>query len=128
MKYNFINTKTKFGSTYNLVSVEKPYDRLSLIFEGDETSEEIVYSINEIEKVKKGVLEDGYTMRNQAGFIGHAFGPDVTDREFPEGGYQVFDSFTLDEEGDTKELFIISIDEILKLLEEFKDFLIENGR
>ncbi|WGH74772.1 hypothetical protein P8625_11855 [Tenacibaculum tangerinum] len=113
---------------YMMVQVEKPYDRLSLIFEGDETSEELTYSINEIEKVKKGVLEEGYTMGNEAGFIGHAFGPDATASEFPEGGYQVFDSFTLDEHGDTKELFTVPLDEILKLLEDFKEFLIKNGR
>ena len=110
------------------VKVEEPFHYLSLIFEGNETSEYLTSIIEGVERVIKGETEEGYSIENQSGFIGHAFTPDGTEEDYPKGGFQVFDLFTLDENGDTKELFIISLEDILKLLKEFKEFLIENGR
>lgn len=110
------------------VKVEEPYHYLSLIFEGNEKNEYLTSIIQGVEGVIQGEIEKGYSIENQSGFIGHAFEPDETEEDYPEGGFQVFDSFTLDENGDTKELFIIPLEDILKLLKEFKEFLIENGR
>ncbi|MFK7747268.1 MAG: hypothetical protein AB8B65_02645 [Kordia sp.] len=110
------------------VLVKRPYDYLSMIFEGQETSDYVQTLIEGIQSVIDGDPDASYSIENQQGFIGYAFSADPTEEEYPEGGFQVFDFFTLDEQGDTKLMFVITLEEILKLLQDYKTFLVENKR
>lgn len=110
------------------VKIEKPYEYLSMIFEGRETSDYLQTLIDGIQSVVDGDPDASYGIENQQGFMGYAFAPDPIEEEYPEGGFQVFDFFTIDEEGDTKLMFVITLEEILKLLNDFQQFLKDNGR
>ncbi|MGH1385154.1 hypothetical protein [Kordia sp.] len=127
LKYKFYKWAPSTNE-YLKVKIEKPYDYLSMIFEGNETSNQIQNHINKIKNVLNGNPDIDYSIENQSGFIGYAFAPDDTETEYPEGGFQVFDFFTADKKGNTKELFIISLQEILNFLEDFNIFLIKNNR
>lgn len=122
IKYKFYNTSTKHNSTYNLIKVEEPYDFMSQMFEGNESSEDIARIINGIQKVKSGKQED-YSFGNQGGFDAYVLKADPTDLKHPEGGVAIIDFF-----GPEELLYVIPFQEMLKILEEFKAFLIENGR
>lgn len=129
MKYKFIKENVLVsGKDDYSVLVEKPYEYLSMIFEGRETSDYVQTLVNGIESVIDGNPDVSYGIENQQGFMGYAFAADPTEEEYPEGGFQVFDFFTLDEEGDTKLMFVITLEEILKLLKDFQQFLKDNGR
>ncbi|MBC8756928.1 hypothetical protein H2O64_19810 [Kordia sp. YSTF-M3] len=127
LEYKFYKW-TPSTKEYLKVRLEEPYDYLSMIFEGNETSNQIQNHIENIIKVINGNPTTSYSIENQSGFIGYAFAADPSETEYPEGGFQVFDFFTLDEKGDTKELFIIPLEEILNLLSGFKSFLKQNKK
>lgn len=110
------------------VLVEPPFEYLSMIFEGTEKSEKVELYMQGIEKVKNGISGESFSIENQQGFISYAFAPGLLDKEYPNGGFQVFDFYSLDKDGSTKLMFVISLGEILKLLKDFKAFLIGNGR
>lgn len=129
MKYKFIKENVlESGKDDYTVIVEKPYEYLSMIFEGRETSDYLQTLIDGIQSVVDGDSDASYGIENQQGFMGYAFASDLTEEEYPEGGFQVFDFFTTDEEGDTKLMFVITLEEILKLLNDFQQFLKDNGR
>ena len=110
------------------VKIEKPYEYLSMIFEGRETSNYVQTLVDGIQSVIDGAPDSSYGIENQQGFMGYAFAAGPTEAEYPEGGFQVFDFFTIDEKGDTKLMFVISLSEISKLLKDFHQFLKAYGR
>jgi hypothetical protein len=96
---------------HNRINVETPYEFLGDIFMGNETPTYIQKMINGIRRVKNKEEEDFY-FRNEAGFF--------ADMDTEDDGVYIFDEFSKDP---TKELFIIPFDEMIKLLEDFKEFL-----
>ena len=110
-----------------MVKVEEPYSYLGMIFEGNETREFIQNIIENISKVKSGELED-YSFENQAGFMAYVIAPDPTQEDIPEGGVQILDFFSTNEEGEVQPLYTLPFDEILNLLNEFKTYLEKNGK
>ncbi len=98
------------------VIVEPPHVFMSQIFEGNETSSKIQDIINGVKRVKNKE-DDDFFFRNESGFL--------ADMDTEEEGVFIFDEFS---EDPTKELLVVSFDEMLKLLEDYKKFLIENKR
>lgn len=127
INYKFYKWKPFEIKSYK-VKVEKPYEYLSMIFEGSETSKYIQTLIDGIQNVIDGNPEASFSIENQAGFIGYAFAADSSEKEYPEGGFQVFDFFTLNKDGDSQMMFTIPLFDILKLLQEFKEFLQEHKK
>ena len=124
MEYKFFNSKTKYNSTYNLVQVKTPHDYLSMIFEGNESLGKIQKLIDEITKVKNGELEDFY-FGNDNGFSAVAAQANPDDKTEGEEGVYIYDAFGKEPE---TALFIVPLDDMLKLLKEFKEFLGDNKR
>jgi hypothetical protein len=117
MEYKFINTKTKYGSQYNLVKVEQPYDFLSMIFEGNERSEDIQKIIDGINEVKSGAKES-YYFGNDNGFTAVATSVNFNNEE--KEGVRIYDAFG---QSSDKEFFIVSFTELLNILQDFKEFI-----
>jgi len=112
-----------FDKEYLLMKFDKPYSFLSRIFEGNETSNYITEIIEGVKKAKSSQLDD-YGFGNQSGFQAIALRPDPTDSTLPNGGVDIYDMHGKDENA----ILTISLDEMLEILENFKDFLIENGK
>ena len=125
INYNFYKWKPS-DYNYNLVKVVAPYEYLSMIFEGTESSNYIKNLIDGINSVVNGDANAFFSIENQNGFIGYAFAPNSTEKEFPNGGFQVFDFFSLDENGETQLKFVLELSEVLKLLQDFYNFLLED--
>lgn len=98
------------------IIVNNPFEYLSYLPTGYQDSTKVQILIDGIYRVKNGEEEDFY-FRNEAGFL--------ADMDVDEPGVYIFDEFS---EDPTKELFIIPFDEMIKLLEDYKAFLIENGK
>ena len=124
MEFHFHNTKTKLESTYNLVQVKAPYEYLSQIFEGSEKSTYIEELIEKLYKVKNGEIEQFY-FGNDTGFSAVAAQADPEDETEGEEGVYIYDSYGNDRE---KALYVIPINDIIKLMEDFRDFLKKHKR
>jgi len=120
IEYKFYKWKPFDIESYK-VKVEKPHEHLSMIFQGNETSTYIQEVLDNVNKVKSGELEDS-SIEVQNGFTAYLFAPN-TDPEFTNGGVEIFDSF-----GPEESLFTITLEELIKLLEDFIVFLKENGK
>ena len=111
IKYKFYKSKPS-DREYYLLSVEKPYDYLGYFTIGHSwNSDEIQKLIDGIKKVKNKE-EDDFFFRTQSGFL--------ADMDTEDDGVYIFDEFSKDP---TKELFIIPFDDVIKLLEDFKEFI-----
>ena len=106
-----------------ILEVKKPYDLLGLAIDTDRTSQYISEIIEGITKVSTGENED-YSWQSQDCVLVYVCGYDANDIEEPEGGCYIY-SLTDDDE---EPKFKVSIDEMLKMLTEYKQFLIDNKR
>jgi len=124
MKYKFVKEDVlNTGRPDFLVIVDKPYHLLSFMIEGDESIEEIEEMIENLQKVQNDEQEE-YWFGNQTGFLGVAIMTDKNDPEnWPKGVY-VFDQF---DENPITHKFRVDIEEVIKLLEDFKKFVEENS-
>lgn len=105
------------------IQVKEPYDLLELAIDSDRTSQFVGELIEGITKVSTGENPD-YSWQSQAGVLVYVCGYDANDIEEPEGGCYIY-SLTDDDE---EPKFKVSIDEMLKMLTEYKQFLIDNKR
>lgn len=124
IEYKFSNSTTKNGSTYNVVAVAPPHDYLSLIFEGNELPERIQEIIDGITRVKNKEVEDFY-FGNDTGFSAVATQANPDNKSEPDEGVYIYDGYGEEPE---KALFIVPLEEILQLLEDFLKFLEENKK
>ncbi|MCB0516260.1 MAG: hypothetical protein R2798_11885 [Chitinophagales bacterium] len=117
LKYNF-NKWQPFSDYREIlqVSVEEPYSFLGDFSIGYQNSAKIQLVIDGITRVMNNEEED-FFFRNDAGFFAEI--------DTSEPNVYIFDEFS---EDPTKELFTVPYQEMLQLLEDFKAFLIENGR
>jgi len=107
------------------VSVEEPYSFLGYLSVSKSwLSIEIQKLIDEITKVKNGEVEDFY-FGNESGFSAVAAQANPDDETEGEEGVYIYDAFGKEPE---TALFIVPLDDMLKLLKEFKEFLGENKR
>jgi len=95
-----------------------------MIFEGSERSEKIQQLIDAITKVKNGEEVDFY-FGNDSGFSAVASQATPDDETEGKEGVYIYDAYGKDPE---KALFVIPLDDMLKLLEDFKEFLKKSKR
>ncbi len=95
---------------------------MSNVFTGNETSLYIQTLIDNTENVKKSNI-DSYYFANDFGFEAEILKPDSSNISFPNGSVNIYDTF-----GGDEPVLIISLDDILQLLSDFKRYLLENNR
>ena len=123
LKYNFrIHIDSK-GNKDKLVFFEKPYELVGQIFDGnfDQSPQNIQMNTDALISVQKGEKEE-HIIANESGFLAIA-GLEDKEQEIEEGVY-IYDQFGDDLENP---LYIVPIDEIIKLLQDFKKFVEENS-
>ena len=116
LKYNFrIHIDSK-GNKDKLVFFEKPYELVGQIFDGnfDQSPQNIQMNTDALISVQNGEIEE-HIIANESGFL--AIFDDKDD------GVYIFDQFDDSE----NPLYIVPVEEIIKLLQDFKKFVKENS-
>ena len=124
LQYKFHNSKTKHGGEYNIIAVESPYEYVSQLVEGNESSDYISDLLDHIKQVESGELQQG-SIENQTGFMVYLFAPNPNGSE-PDGGADIY--YGLSNQEPLEPIYRIPLNDLIQLLEEFRDFLKENGR
>ncbi|NBL66085.1 hypothetical protein GV828_12840 [Flavobacterium sp. NST-5] len=123
LKYKFEIIKNSKGSNYRNISVEKPYILVGQIGDGnfDQSPQNIQMNIDALIAVQKGEKEE-HIIANESGFLAIA-GLEDKEQEIEEGVY-IYDQFGDDSENP---LYIVPIEDIIKLLQDFKKFVEDNN-
>lgn len=123
LKYKFKVITSNKGSSYRNISVENPYVLIGQIGDGnfDQSPQNIQMNIDALIAVQNGEKEE-HIIANESGFLAIA-GLEDKEQEIEEGVY-IYDQFGDDSENP---LYIVPIDEIIKLLQDFKKFVEENS-
>lgn len=123
LKYIFKKIESHKNKLRVDVIVEEPYVFIGQIDSGnfDQSPHNIQMNIDALKAVQKGEKKE-HIIANESGFLAIA-GLEDKEQEIQEGVY-IYDQFGDDSENP---LYIVPIEEIIRLLQDFKKFVEENS-